>query len=193
MEEARQSQLVGRMIRAARLDRTLYTEVAADASATRQALTVVILSAVASGIASFLSTLLLLSDFGSGVLGLILATLLVILGWVVWTGVAWFVGTRMIGTGTQDIEFLPVARSLGFAQAPSVVSAITFIPILGFIILLGVWLWLLATGFFAIRGSMRLTDGQAIATIIIGFIAYIIVAFVLMVVSAALVGVSNVL
>ena len=46
--------LTDRMIRAARLDVSLYNEVEADVSANNQALTVVALSAVASGIGAAL-------------------------------------------------------------------------------------------------------------------------------------------
>jgi hypothetical protein len=198
MEEVRQSQLVDRMIRGARLERTLYTEVSADVRASRQAVLVVVTAAVASAIAYFLSRLFSpLELFGASVagsdvgtfsgdlvtdglvVGLIVSPALSIIGWLAWSAVAWFVGTRMISTTAQDVEFMQVARAMGFAQAPGVMAIITFIPVLGFIIQIGIWLWLLATSFFATRESMRLTDGQALVTMTVGFIAFMIVVLII--------------
>src|SRR5262252_6299572 len=53
-----QSSLTDRMIRAARLDVALYNEVEADTTATNQALMVVVLVAVASGIGLMLSSII---------------------------------------------------------------------------------------------------------------------------------------
>ena len=113
------------------------------------------------------------------VLGFILTPILSIVGWLAWSGVAWFIGTRLIAPGMQPVEFLDVARATGFAQAPGVLAVVGFIPVLGFLVQLAVLLWLLATGFFAIRESMRLTDGQAIGTMVAGVIAYLIIILVI--------------
>ena len=50
--------MIGRMIRAARLDKTLYQEVETDTSLTREAVTVVVSAGVLSGIGSFLSAII---------------------------------------------------------------------------------------------------------------------------------------
>ena len=186
------------MIRASRLERPLYAEVAADTTATRPALQVVVIVALVSAFATFIGYFVDPPDpawFGldegaeetiresllgtAFVLGFVLTPILSIVGWLAWSGVAWFVGTRLIAPGMQDVEFLQVARATGFAQAPGILGVVGFIPVLGFIVQLGVLLWLLATGFFAIRESMRLTDGQAIGTMVVGFIAYLIVIIVI--------------
>ena len=198
MEDAPERQLVNRMIRAARLERPLYAEVTADITATRPAMQVVVIVALVSAFAAFVGFLIDPPDpawFGldegaeeaiaesllgtAFVLGLVLTPILSIIGWLAWSGVAWFVGTRMIAADRQDVEFLDVARATGFAQAPGVLTVVAFIPLLGLVVQLGVLLWLLATGFFAIRESMRLTDGQAIATMVVGFIAYLIITIVI--------------
>ncbi|MDE2990433.1 MAG: YIP1 family protein [Chloroflexota bacterium] len=198
MQDAPERQLVNRMIRASRFERQLYAEVAADITATRPALQVVVIAALASAFATFLGYQLDPPDpawFGldesaadsiresllgtAFVLGFILTPILSIVGWLAWSGVAWFIGTRLIAPGMQQVEFLDVARATGFAQAPGVLGVVGFIPVLGFIVQLGVLLWLLATGFFAIRESMRLTDGQAIGTMVAGVIAYLIIIIVI--------------
>ena len=64
-----------RMIRAAKLDVTLYEEVEADKGAMRQAMGVVILSSVAAGIGTIGMT---------GIKGLFFGTIVALLGWLIW-------------------------------------------------------------------------------------------------------------
>ncbi|MCY4114141.1 MAG: YIP1 family protein [Chloroflexi bacterium] len=190
MNDAPQGQLVNRMIRAARLDRELYAEVTADTTATQQATFAVIIAALAAAIGAFIGFQVEPPDPGTFATGdqeaddanfvwLIFTPILSVIAWLAWAGVAWFAGTRLISTDAQDVGFLQVARALGFAQAPGVLNVATFIPGLGVIVQIGVWLWALATSFFAIRESMRLANGQAIATMILGFIPAFIIGVVI--------------
>lgn len=73
--------MIRRMIGAAKLDTTIYEEVEEDASATQQALTVVVLVAVATGIGTFGS---------GGPLGLVVD---IVAGIGLWAWISYFVGT----------------------------------------------------------------------------------------------------
>ena len=79
--------LLDRMVRAAKLDVNLYEEVEADKSAMGQALTVVVLSSVASGI----GTIGIL-----GIQGLIIGTISALIGWFVWAYLTYFIGTKLL-------------------------------------------------------------------------------------------------
>ena len=92
----------------------------------------------------------------------------------------------MIAQDREDVQFLEVARAIGFAQTPSVLGVTLFIPVLGLIIQVGVLFWVLATGFVAIRESMRLSDGQAAGTMVVSVIAF----FVMTAVTATIVGLA---
>jgi hypothetical protein len=169
------------MIRAARLDVSLYNEVEADISANNQALTVVVLSAVASGIGAALGAAI---SGRPGLIfgGLIGAVVLELLGWAVWSYVMFFVGTKMFhGTATYG-ELL---RTLGFAYAPGVLNILRFIPVLGGIIGLIVGIWRIITGFVAVREALDLDSGNTIAVIVVGIIAYIVVVAVVGVILGA--------
>ncbi len=169
-----QPSLTDRMIRAARLDVALYNEVEADVSANNQALTVVVLSAVASGIGAALGAAFT-GRPGLIVGGLIGAVVLELVGWAVWSYVMFFVGTRMFhGTATYG-ELL---RTLGFAYSPGVLNVLRFIPVLGGIIGLVVAIWRIITGFIAVREALDLDSGNTIAVIVVGVIAYLVVVFV---------------
>ena len=195
MDDATLRLLVNRMVRAAKLQRAVYAEVAADITATRQAVAVVVITALAAFISDQigppdLSWLGIAADAegGSsfGILLLIIGPILAIVAWLAWSVVAWYVGTRMIAQDSQDVQFLEVARAIGFAQTPSVFGVTLFIPVLGLIIQVGVFFWVLATGFVAIRESMRLTDGQAAGTMVVSVIAFLVMTAV----TTAIVGLA---
>jgi hypothetical protein len=165
------SSLTDRMIRAARLDVALYNEVEADLNATSQALTVVIISSVAAGIGGAIAGAMAgkTSLIIGGLVGGIVTALL---GWLVWSFVMYFVGTRMFGGTATYGELL---RTTGFATSPGVLRILSFIPVLGGIINLLVGIWMIVTGFIAVREALDISTGSTIATIIVGIIAELIV------------------
>jgi len=81
--------LLRRMIGAAKLDVNVYEEVKADLSATKQALWVVAIAAVAGGVGR-------LGD--QGVSGLIVGVIFGLAGWVVWAGITMWIGTTVLRT-----------------------------------------------------------------------------------------------
>jgi hypothetical protein len=169
-----QPSLTDRMIRAARLDVALYNEVEADTTANNQALTVVVLTAVASGLGAAIGAAFS-GRPGLVIGGLIGAVVLELVGWAVWSYVMFFVGTKMFhGTATYG-ELL---RTLGFAYSPGVFNILRFIPVLGGIIGLVVAIWRIITSFVAVREALDLDSGNTIAVIVVGVIAYLVVVFI---------------
>jgi hypothetical protein len=159
------------MIRAARLETGLYNEVEADIGATAQALTVVVIAAVASGIGAAIGGVL--ANRPSGVAGgLIGGVLTELVGWAVWSYVMYFVGTRVFHGTASYGELL---RTLGFAYSPGVLLIFRFIPIIGGLLVLVVGIWRIVAGFIAIREALDLDSGRTLATIVVGIIAYIVV------------------
>ncbi|MCH7879157.1 MAG: hypothetical protein IH914_07580, partial [candidate division Zixibacteria bacterium] len=79
-------QFINRMIRAAKLDVSLYEEVEADKSAMGQAMGVVVLSSVAAGIGSV--------SMGGG--NLIGGTFFALVGWYIWAYLTYFIGTKLL-------------------------------------------------------------------------------------------------
>jgi hypothetical protein len=170
------------MIRAARLDIPLYNQVEADTNATSQALTVVVLVALASGIGSAIGGLIAGGE-GLAVGGLVAGIVRELIGWAAWSYVMYFVGTRLFhGTATYG-ELL---RTLGFAYSPGVLLILRFIPVLGGIIVPVVGIWRVITGFVAVREALDLETGPTIATIIVGIIAYIVVLVIIAAINFAL-------
>lgn len=150
-----------RMKGAALLDSMTYEEVEADVSATGQAAMVVVFAAVASGV----------GGSGDGTAGMIGGSLGALLGWLLWAGITYLVGTMLFnGTATWG-ELL---RTLGFAQAPKVLLALAFLP-MGRLLEAAVGIWVLVAGVIAIRQALDFDTGKAILTALVGWAALMVV------------------
>ena len=115
--------MLERMMRAARLDVHLYEEVEADRSATSQAMRVVVLVAIASGIGTL--------GAGGGPFGLLFGVIVGLLNWVVWAYITYIIGTTIFSTPETEADWGQLARTTGFAQSPGVLRVFGFIPVLG--------------------------------------------------------------
>lgn len=163
--------MINRMVRASKLDVHLYEEVERDISATSEAAKVVLIVAVASGIGAI--------GRGGGVFSFIFGILAALVGWVIWSAVTYFVGTKLFATKDTRVSLGEMLRTIGFAQSPGVLNVLGIIPVLGAIVTFFVGIWVLIAGIIAIRHAMDFSTGRAIATALVGFLAYVAVAIVL--------------
>ncbi len=170
--------LVDRAIGAARLDIPTYEEVEADRNATGQAAVVVAVSAVCSAIGSI----------GEGTNGILGALIGGIIGWLIWSGVTYLIGTMLFG-GTADWGEL--LRTLGFAQAPGVLYILGIIPFLGVLVKFAVAIWILVAGIIAIRQALDISTGKAVLTAIVGWLALIVPMLLLGGIIAGIMGVAR--
>lgn len=160
-----------RMIGAAKLDAKTYEEVEHDESAIGQAMAVVALSVLASGIGS--------AGMG-GVRGLIGGIVAALIGWLVWAGIIYVVGTQALPEPQTKADFGQVLRTIGFAVSPGVLNVFGIIPVLGMLVRLVVALWQLAATVVAVRQALDYkTTGKAVVVCVLGFIAYVAVRFFL--------------
>jgi hypothetical protein len=165
IETTSSSSFMNRMIRAAKLEVLLYEEVEADITATRQALLVVVLVAVASGIGQA-------SSGRNAIAQILFGLVTALLGWAVWSYVMYFVGTRFMGGTATYGELL---RTLGFAESPGVLFILGIIPGIGPIIRTLAGIWVLITSFIAIRQALDIDNGKTVITIVLGIVALIVV------------------
>ena len=152
--------LVNRMIRAAMLDTSLYEEVEHDSSATSQAMQVVLIVALASGIGGALWKLLTLNPIDA-VSGLVGGILVAVLGWLAWALVTYIIGAKVFGGTATYGEML---RTLGFAQSPNVLlvfmGVLGAIPLIGGLLRLALLIWVLLAGLIAIRQALDVSTRQ---------------------------------
>lgn len=163
------------MVRAARLDPTLYEEVEADETATTQALGVVVLASVCAGVGTAIGEAM--SGKGPGGISIALFGGLItnLIGWGIWSFITYFVGSKIFG-GTASYDEL--LRTIGFSDAPGVLLLFSFLPFVGGLLSFGVWLWGLVAMVVAVRQALDFSTGKAVMTCIVGWIAAILLLII---------------
>ena len=158
---------VDRMIGAARLDPRAYEEVEADEKATVQALAVVVLAAVATGIGRG-------EDFLS--VGVAVRHLLM---WVIWAGLSYAVGVYLIPEPQTDANLGQMLRTIGFAASPGMLRFFRFIPFLGPLLSFVVGIWIVAAMIIAIRQALDYNSlGRAAVVCLIAWFVSILMGIV---------------
>ena len=162
--------MLNRMLGAARLNVDTYEDVEGDSSATVQALLVVIIVAIASGVGN------LLSGDPDIVNALIFGVIRGLVLWAVWALIAMFVGTKILKTEDTHADWGQVARGTGFAQTPGILNVLSFIPFVGWAILVVATIWQWAAMVIAIRQSLDYTSTwRAFFVILISAIPVVII------------------
>jgi hypothetical protein len=156
--------LTERMIGAAKLDIDTYEEVEADTEATMQAGGVVGMVAIASA----------LGGIGGGAAQALGGLVAAIVGWLLWSGITYVIGDKLLGGTATWGELL---RTLGFAQTPGLLFILGAIPVVGWLIVPVVGIYLLFTGVVAIRQALDFGTGRAILTAVLGLIPYAIMRY----------------
>jgi hypothetical protein len=154
--------LTERMLGAAKLDVETYEEVEADQDATTQAAVVVGIVALASAI----------GGAQQGAPGMLGGLVVAFLGWLLWSGITYLIGDKLLGGTATWGELL---RTIGFAQAPGVLYVLGVIPGIGGLVRLVVAIWLLVAGIVAIRQALDFSTGKAIGTAVLGWLALVLV------------------
>ena len=164
------SALVDRMVRAAKLDVSLYEEVESDRGSQMQALGVVVISSVAFGLGT-----------GAGLGGLVIGTIASVLGWYVWAFITYIIGTRLLPEPTTRSDHGELLRTMGFANAPGVVCIVGLIPGVRGIAIAVAQIWMLVTAIIAIRSALDYQSTlRAIAVVVIGWIVRAVLLIVIM-------------
>lgn len=152
--------MIRNVISALLLDAEFYGDVAEDRSMIRQAVAVVVLANLLGGIGAAFAT------EADPLAGAVLGVVTGLVGWLVWSAVAYIIGVRVLG---GDSDYLEMLRVIGFAYAP---LAIGIVPWLGFV---GA-AWALFAAVIAIRESMEFSTQRALATTAVGWAVWLGVA-----------------
>lgn len=159
--------MIERIFRAMRLDSAFYREAAEDTSLDRESTVLVILVAL---IASFGE---LTGDNGTWLayLGTLANNLL--LGWLLWSVVAWFIGRNVMeGEGSLG----GMMRVLAYASVPRLLGIFSGIPLIGWLFGLAAGILSLIAAIIAIREGMAVDTGKAVIIALLGALFYIAVS-----------------
>ena len=114
------SVFVNRIIRACKLDVSLYEEVEADSSAILQALLIVILVSIVRGISTLTEADNALSGIGIGVVGGLVS-------WSVWAFITYIIGVKLLRTEATNSSWGELARVTGFALTPGLLFILVLV------------------------------------------------------------------
>ena len=158
-----------RMVRAAKLDRTVYEEVENDRGATGQALGVVVLASVATGI-----------GLRAGVSGLVVGLIAGLIAWALWAALIYWIGTKMLPEPDTRADWGELARTIGFASSPGILRVLGIVPVLGELVFVVTGIWMLVATVVAVRQALDYrSPARAVGVCLIGWLAQMVVFYLL--------------
>jgi hypothetical protein len=160
--------MLERMLGAARLDVQTFEDVENDTNATSQAMLVVIIVSIASGIGA-------LTTGGNFIVNFVVGIILGLAGWAIWAYITYFVGTKILNTPQTNADWGQLARVTAFAQAPGVLRVIGVIPFLSALMIFVTSIWILVAMVIAVRQALDYESTlRAIGVVVIGGVVYFI-------------------
>jgi hypothetical protein len=169
--------MIDRMVRAAKLDVDFYNEAERDTNLTQEALLVVVLVSLVSGVGSLLSGVIGgEGGIGAALLGAVVTVVLGVVSYYIWAYVTLYVGTKLFGGDADAGEML---RTLGYAHTPRLLGLLSFIPCVGPLISLVGAILSLVAAVIAIREALDFDTGKAILTTIIGWVIILVISLVI--------------
>jgi hypothetical protein len=162
-----------RLIGAISLDAPIYEEIEADRSATGQALGVVLLSSLATGIGA--------RGFGEVTLaGVLFFSVAALLGWMAWALVAFEVGFRLMPQPQTRADVGELLRTTGFATAPGLFRIFGIMPGATWPVFAATAVWMLVAMVVAVRQALDYTStSRAIAVCVVGWVLAITISIVM--------------
>ncbi len=166
------STFVKRMIGAASLDVHTYEEVEADATATTQAMGVVVLSSIAQGIAGLTQ--------GGGGYGFVTGAMGALIGWFIWAFLVYIIGTKILPEPQTRSDLGELLRTTGFSASPGLLRVLGVIPLLGGVIMFAVSIWMLFAMIIAVRQALDYkSTGRAVGVCLIGWFVFVVIVLMI--------------
>jgi hypothetical protein len=153
-----------RVIGAMRLRAATFEDVEHDTSATAQAAIVVTAVGVANGVAWMSS---------GGISGIVLTPVYQLVSWVIGSFVLLMVGTKLFPGKATEADMGQMLRTLGFAQSAGLVGVLGIVPLLGWVVLFVVWIWMIAATVVAVRQALDYDD--TMKAVIVSLVAWVII------------------
>ena len=166
-----ESKFVNRIIRASKLDVSLYEEVEADKTATIQAGLVVVLSSLAAGVGAL----------SLGASNFLMAPILSLVSWYIWAYLIYFIGVKLFPEPNTKADHGELLRTIGFSSAPGLIRVFGFTPDLMSITFIGAGIWMLVAMVIAVRQALDYqSTWRAIGVVVIGFLVQAIVLVIVL-------------
>jgi len=155
-----------RIIRAAKLDPSLYEEVEKDTQALPQAMVVVLLSAVAAGIGT-------ISKIGTG--GIFAAVVIGLIAWYIWALLTYLIGTKLLPEPETKADLGELLRTIGFSSSPGLIRILGMIAGLQRIVFPLAAAWMLVAMVIAVKSALDYKSiWRAVGVCLIGWVVQIL-------------------
>jgi Yip1 domain len=159
-----------RVIGAAKLEVRTFEEVETDPAATGQAMAVVVLSSLAAGLGSY--------GLG-GFTGMLRLTAVSLIGWAIWAVLIYFIGTKLLPEPQTKSNIPEMMRTIGFASAPGLLRFVGILPLIGWLLVLLITVWLLVANIIAVRQALDYQSTPRAAVVcLIGWVAYVLIFWI---------------
>ena len=170
-----------KLIRAIKLDSSLYEAIESDPTAIRHAVVAVILINICSAIGAIIYDIRSKETAIAAdplLLGAIVgeAVLMALVKWFILTGIIYLIGVRLF-KGTAG--FQEILRTIAFAYTPVALQILLPLFLMYewvFLVLLGTNVWMIAALIIAVRQSLDLTTGKALGIVFFAGIVYSIIS-----------------
>ncbi|MDL1956819.1 MAG: YIP1 family protein [Candidatus Desulfofervidus auxilii] len=133
-----------RIFRAIQLEVALYEEVEADEGALPQAMFVVVLSSLASGVGTT----------EQSIIGIFWGTIIALISWFIWAYLIYFIGTKWLPELQTQSSPREMLRVLGFASAPGIFRILGVISSLKEIVFFITAIWMIMAMIIAVRQAL---------------------------------------
>jgi len=164
------SQYDNRIIRACKLDVSLYEEVEADKSATLQAASVVVLSSLAAGVGAI----------SLGASNFLMAPLLSLVSWYIWAYLIYLIGAKLFPEPTTKSDHGELLRTIGFSSAPGLIRVFGIFPNLMNIAFIAAAIWMLVAMVIAVRQALDYkSTWRAVGVVVTAFLIQSIILFMI--------------
>jgi hypothetical protein len=160
--------IVDRVLGVIQLKKPVFEEIEHDTNATGQALIVVVVAAIAAAIGG-------IGDQGQT--GWFWQAILSVLGWIVFSVVAFYVGTTFFRSPQTNVTLGQVMRMVGFAQAPKIIAVLAFIPLIGWIAGVVAWILFVVVAVHALAAAFDTTLDRGALIGVVAIVAWGLIGF----------------
>jgi hypothetical protein len=161
-----------RLIRAARLDAGLYSELRFDKLTLIQSSIVVVLSSLAAGLGGA-------AKFSIG--SICVGTLVTLISWYLWAFIIYFVSIKLIASYETRIDFVQFLTLVGFSASVGILRILGFIPIIKHIEVFVGGVWMFAAMVVAVKKAFENQKiSQTVTICVLSWLAPLIVITIIL-------------
>ena len=171
--------MLRRALRAVLLKREVYIEVCERPETVVQTFVLVLLTGISmasGGMGVFEGDpqeRLAIGSFVNRLIGVWIGVVTALLGWVLWGGVTFFIGSKFLGGRASYNEVL---RVLGIGYAPGILFILMSLPIVGIAVWILLSLWILVA---AVVGQRAIQEFDWLSSLLSTFLGWFVFVFLL--------------